>query len=149
MQKKKDFRWRYQISLNSSWGILLDYIQKQDFHPTCNKKEMILQALSAYYMPLAYSLLAEKQPEQLKQIAYDSVFALQRQIDRLVTQFQLDRSKLEVASEMVNQKSNQDTTKMDNKVSAEQVVEAQDSVCLEEKVNLKGLWGLNTSYEDE
>ena len=74
--KKKDFQWRYQIPLNSSLGMLLDYIQNRDLHPSLSKTEMILQALSAYYMPLAYSL-KEEQPEKIQQIAYDSVLALQ------------------------------------------------------------------------
>jgi hypothetical protein len=86
---KKDFRWRYQTSLNSQIGKLLNYIHNVDSHPTITTSEMIIKALSAYYLPNVYSP-RERSPEELKRIAYESVFALQSQIEQLMIQFDLD-----------------------------------------------------------
>ena len=80
---KKDFRWRYQIPSNSDTGRLLDYIQNRELHPKIAKNEMILQALWTYYMPSVYSVLG-RSPEEQKRKAYESVFALQSQIEKLI-----------------------------------------------------------------
>ena len=143
-RKKKNFRWRYQPLSNSNYDTLLSYVDNKEIHPSVSKKEMILNALSAYYMPLAYSA-AEKPPEILQQIAYDSVLALQRQIDRLVSQYQLDRSMLgPIGSEVVNKSSNQEEKEMSG-----QTFEPEDSFLEEERVNVEGLLRMNSYFAGE
>ena len=105
MEKKgrKDFRWRYQISSDSDTGRLLDYIQNQELHPTIAKNEMILQALWTYYMPSVYSILGRSSEEQ-KRKAYESVFALQSQIEKLIFEFDLDLNRVPINNSKIRKK---------------------------------------------
>lgn len=121
--KIKDFRWRYQRPLDSRLGILLDYIQRMELHPTITKNEMIIKALSAYYMPKAH-LVAAQSPEKIQEIAYESVLALQTEIERLVCEFELDRSKLGIGSDVVKPNVN----KREKKESQLEVFEEEDSL---------------------
>ena len=100
---KKDFRWRYQISSDSDTGRLLDYIQNQELHPTIAKNEMILQALWTYYMPSVYSILGRSSEEQ-KRKAYESVFALQSQIEKLIFEFDLDLDQVPINNSKIRKK---------------------------------------------
>lgn len=93
MGKNKDFNWRYQPPLDSDQAVLLSYIQDRELHPDANTREMILRAISAYYMPLALLNEGNKTAAQLQQIGIDSVFALLRQVDCLCAALGLDRSK--------------------------------------------------------
>lgn len=131
-EKIKDFRWRYQRPLDSRLGILLDYIQTMELHPTITKNEMIIKALSAYYLPKAHSV-AGQSPEKIQEIAYESVLALQSEIERLVCEFELDRSKLGIGSEVGKPKSKLNVHKREKKESQLEVFEEQDSLEKEEE----------------
>ncbi|MBE9020839.1 hypothetical protein IQ272_32880, partial [Chroococcidiopsidales cyanobacterium LEGE 13417] len=72
---------------------LLSYIQDRELHPDANTREMILRAISAYYMPLALSNEGSKTAAHIEQIGIDSIFALLRQVDRICAALGLDRSK--------------------------------------------------------
>lgn len=52
---------------------------------------MILKALRAYYGPSAHAATG-LEPGQLKTLARDSVFCLLRQVDKLCSEFNLERS---------------------------------------------------------
>ncbi|MGL5923969.1 hypothetical protein [Chroococcidiopsis sp.] len=93
MGENKDFYWRYQPPLDSDHAVLLSYIQDRELHPDANTREMILRAISAYYMPLALSNEGSKTAAQIEQIGIDSIFALLRQVDRICAALGLDRSK--------------------------------------------------------
>lgn len=90
MSSQLDFRWRYQPKNNSQRAILLNYIQE---HPAMNKSELIITAISAYYLPLAYQTRGNKKKEQLEKIALEAIFSLLRQIDKLCLELNLDRNK--------------------------------------------------------
>ena len=148
MTKRKNFYWRYQPPSNSKGGMLISYLQDDRVHPAWSTKEMIIKALSAYYMPLAYSIQPQQNEKVLERIAYDSVFALQKQIEQLVCEFNLDVSKLGIYSSQLNQTSNLGVN--NRETFPKQVVEAQDSIqgVAEDEFNLTGVWGLTSSCPD-
>jgi hypothetical protein len=150
MAKRKNFNWRYQPPSHSKGGMLISYLQDNRVHPALSTKELILKALSAYYMPLAYSLQPKQNEKVLERIAYDSVFALQRQIDRLVCEFNLDVSNLGVYGSQLNDKSHLGVKNREN--LPKQVVEANDSVQeleveAEDEFNVTGLFRLISQQE--
>ena len=134
--KKKDFLWRYQITAEQPSGILISYLQNQKLHPSISTTNLILEALSAYYMPLAY-VKEEEDPKIIRQIAFDSVFALQRQIDRLVKQFKLDNdeSRVQAAENQVNSYFEPDMIVAENHQ--------------QEKFDATAIMGLSSSCPDE
>ena len=71
-------------------GILLDYIDQLELHPHADKTQMMLTALKAYYLPLAYLAVGKSRPE-VERVGWDSVFALLRQVDYLCSVLGLDR----------------------------------------------------------
>lgn len=95
-EERKDFNWRYQPKKKSFAGVLLDYLDEQSLHPGLTKTEMILTALSAYYLPLAYregeDNSFESEDVELENMAWDCVFALLRQVDYLCLQLGLERA---------------------------------------------------------
>lgn len=148
--KIKDFRWRYQIPLDSALGMLFDYIQNRELHPTSSTKEIMVQALSGYYMPIAHSV-ANQSPEKVKQIAYDSVLSLQRQIDRLVSEFELDRNIVGSYSLEEAKKAPPKKKKNSSKIVSESEEEEKvsDSVNQSSEFDTRGIMGLISSCQDE
>ena len=134
--KKQEFQWRYQIPEQQPSRILLSHIQNSKLHPSISKTKMILEALSAYYMPLAY-VKEEEDPKIIRQIAFDSVFALQRQIDRLVKQFKLDNdeTRVETSKNQVNSYFEQDVIIAENHQ--------------QEKFDATAIMGLSSSCPEE
>jgi hypothetical protein len=74
--RTKDFKWRYQTSLNSDKGKMLDYLQNQDLHPSQSQTAMIMTALIAYYMPLVLYNEGDRSRETLELVLLDSVKAI-------------------------------------------------------------------------
>ena len=109
-EEKKEFSWRCRIFPSSNIGQLLNYINNSDLHPQITKNEIIIKALSAYYLPK--SLTSERSPEQLKRIAYESVFALRNQIEELIFEFDLEVSILESTTFANNVKGTQKEIKL-------------------------------------
>ena len=114
---KKDFRWRYQIAADSDMGRLFDYIQNQDLHPTIAKNEMILQALWTYYMPSVYSA-DKRSPEEQKRKAYESIFALQSQIEKIIFEFDLEIERVPI-NNLKRRKNQEELYGLDNDNLAE------------------------------
>lgn len=150
MTKRKNFYWRYQPPSNSKGGMLISYLQDETVHPALSAKELIIKALSAYYMPLAYSLQPKQKKKALERIAYDSVFALQRQIEQLVCEFNLDVSNLGIYGSQLPKKSNLEPK--NRETLPKQVVGDQDVVQeleaeAEDQFNLTGIFGLTSQQE--
>ena len=152
MGKRKDFRWRYQPPSNSSAAVLLSYIQEHELHPTVSRREMIMNALTAYYLPLAYSVFGRDR-EKLERAAYDSIFALLRQIDRLITELDLERSKLSIyAANLIHTPSENLQTNQIPEQQLNPVVNSNhqgENNNHQDKFNLNGLSGFRTSYQDD
>lgn len=95
--KQTDFKWRYQALLNSHISKVLEYINDPNLHPTISKNEMIVQALSAYYLPIAYQELepGKLSIEQINSMGYESIFALQNQSRKIALQLGLKMSAIQ------------------------------------------------------
>jgi hypothetical protein len=96
---KFDYRVRIQVSAESHDGILLDCL-KNERHPSYSHKEMLLWALRAYWLPIAYQIRQVSgepcQTEaQLRQMAIHSIHQLKQQIAYLQTLFELPPDALE------------------------------------------------------
>ncbi|BAU15921.1 hypothetical protein LEP3755_64870 (plasmid) [Leptolyngbya sp. NIES-3755] len=94
--KKFDYRVRIQVAAESPDGILLDCI-KNERHQSYSHKEMLLWALRAYWMPIAYQLRREQgevtlSDAQMKRIAQDAVHQLRQQIAYLQSTFDIDQN---------------------------------------------------------
>lgn len=94
--KKFDYRVRIQVAAESPDGILLDCI-KNERHQSYSHKEMLLWALRAYWMPIAYQLQREQGESsltdaQMKRIAQDAIHQLRQQITYLQSTFGIDQS---------------------------------------------------------
>ena len=92
--KKFDYRVRIQVAAESPDGILLDCI-KNERHQSYSHKEMLLWALRAYWMPIAYQLRREQgevslSDAQMKRIAQDAIHQLRQQITYLQSTFGID-----------------------------------------------------------
>lgn len=92
--KKFDYRVRIQVAAESPDGILLDCI-KNERHQSYSHKEMLLWALRAYWMPIAYQLRREQgelslSDAQMKRIAQDAIHQLKQQIAYLQSTFGIE-----------------------------------------------------------
>lgn len=92
--KKFDYRVRIQVAAESPDGILLDCI-KNERHQSYSHKEMLLWALRAYWMPIAYQLRREQgelslSDAQMKRIAQDAIHQLKQQISYLQSTFGIE-----------------------------------------------------------
>lgn len=90
MYDRKDFQWRYAPSKQSASGVLLAYIDGEELHPLRDKKQMMLTALKAHYLPLAYLALGKSRLE-VERVGWDSVLALLEQVDFLCSVLGLER----------------------------------------------------------
>ncbi|KAM3099273.1 hypothetical protein ACKFKF_15075 [Phormidesmis sp. 146-12] len=91
--KKFDYRVRVQVALDSPDGVLLDCI-KNERHQSYSHKEMLLWALRAYWMPIAYQLRREQgelsiSDAQMRRIAQDAIHQLKQQISYLQSTFEV------------------------------------------------------------
>lgn len=94
--KKFDYRVRIQVAADSPDGILLDCI-KNERHQSYSHKEMLLWALRAYWMPIAYQLRREQgelslSDAQMKRIAQDAIHQLKQQIAYLQSTFGIEQN---------------------------------------------------------
>jgi hypothetical protein len=100
-QKKFDYRVRIQVGAESPDGVLLDCL-KHERHPSYSHKEMLLWALRAYWLPIAYQIRQDSDDDcqtdaQLRQIAIHSIHQLKQQIAYLQTLFAIAPEPLETA----------------------------------------------------
>ncbi|MGH2412837.1 MAG: hypothetical protein ACRDEA_03905 [Microcystaceae cyanobacterium] len=137
--ERKDFGWRYQPLRSSARGILLDYLDNPQQHPDGEKTKMILRALTAYYLPLAY-LAREHSRSEVEPIGWDCVFALLRQVDYLCLHLGLDRK--QVGGLVPNGIAPGLRTSPSR--SAKKSAASED-----DSFNLEGLSSFSVSYRDE
>lgn len=94
--KKFDYRVRIQVAADSPDGILLDCL-KNERHQSYSHKEMLLWALRAYWMPIAYQLQHEQgkrslSDAQMKRMAQDAIHKLRQQITYLQSTFGVEQN---------------------------------------------------------
>jgi hypothetical protein len=94
--KKFDYRVRIQVAADSPDGILLDCL-KNERHQSYAHKEMLLWALRAYWMPIAYQLQQEQGKQslseaQMKRMAQDAIHQLRQQIAYLQSTFGVEQN---------------------------------------------------------
>lgn len=94
--KKFDYRVRIQAAADSPDGILLDCL-KNERHQSYSHKEMLLWALRAYWMPIAYRLQQEQgkrslSETQMKRMAQDAIHQLRQQIAYLQSTFDVEQN---------------------------------------------------------
>ncbi len=82
-ERKKDFMWRYQPPDGSDKAKMLAYIQNRDLHPSQDKTAMIINALTAYYMPLALMSQGNEDSDRLELVTMDCLRALANQFNYL------------------------------------------------------------------
>lgn len=90
MVKRKDFRWRYEPPINSNKAKLLGYIQNQSVHPFEDKTAMIMNALTAYYMPLALYNDSNCSRENLELVFLDGVSAIAKHLQYVCITIKID-----------------------------------------------------------
>ncbi|MEG5059101.1 hypothetical protein QUB60_06295 [Microcoleus sp. A2-C5] len=74
-KEKVDFSWRYQPVKSTPDGVLLSYIKGNLLLPS---REMILQALRPYWLPLAYLEKGESDPIILGRLFRNAVYILEK-----------------------------------------------------------------------
>ncbi|KAM3091304.1 hypothetical protein ACKFKG_26330 [Phormidesmis sp. 146-35] len=94
--KKFDYRVRIQVAADSPDGILLDCL-KNERHQSYSHKEMLLWALRAYWMPIAYQLQQEQgkrslSESQMRRMAQDAIHQLRQQIAYLQATFGVEQN---------------------------------------------------------
>ncbi|NEQ64348.1 MAG: hypothetical protein F6K21_02395 [Symploca sp. SIO2D2] len=85
-QRQLSFNWRYQPVVNTPDALLLTYIKE---HPISPVKEMMLQALRAFWLPLACLKSGNYSKEELELVGLEAVHALEKQADYLRFQLKL------------------------------------------------------------
>ncbi|MEC5033092.1 MAG: hypothetical protein SAL07_24610, partial [Oscillatoria sp. PMC 1051.18] len=97
--------FRYHPEPGSPESILSDYLGERGF-----KKEAMLEALRAYWLPLALKN-AGVEGSELEEAAWDAVFTLQKQLNYICAvldldrMLDLDRSKLGLGGKMLVQQA--------------------------------------------
>lgn len=89
-ERKKDFMWRYQPPDGSDKAKMLTYIQNRDLHPSQDKTAMIINALTAYYMPLALISQGNEDSDRLELVTMDCLRALANQFNYLCAALSID-----------------------------------------------------------
>jgi hypothetical protein len=108
MYEQIDFRFRYQVGVNSLHGTLLKYLQSK--HIEFPREQMILWSLSAFWYPLACRWVGEFTEAELKQKARNAIYQLQQQINYLAQNFGLEPQ--DFASPSADYQSNGSSNRM-------------------------------------
>jgi hypothetical protein len=77
-QERRNFNFRYQPYANTPDGILISYLQTGD--TVRSGKEMILPALRAFWLPLAYQQAGNFSNDELRQMGLICCNALEHQL---------------------------------------------------------------------
>ncbi|MDB9509645.1 hypothetical protein PN499_00295 [Kamptonema animale CS-326] len=75
-KERVDFLWRYQPFKSTPDGVLMSYIKGNLLLPS---REMILQALRPYWLPLAYLEKGDIDPVILGRLFKNAVYVLEKQ----------------------------------------------------------------------
>ena len=94
--------WRWRTNKNDPLLPLLLFIEKKKLHPGLTKHQLIINALTAFYLPQASQTCGETSPEEQLRIVYDAIEALTARIQRLRHEYKLPALSAEVASNTVS-----------------------------------------------
>jgi hypothetical protein len=87
-----NFSFRCQPKRDSKYGVLLSYINEDSAQLT--RRERVLNALAAFWLPFAYHHQGETSPEELQRLARSSIYQLQLHIQYLRDTFELSNTEL-------------------------------------------------------
>lgn len=85
--RQLDFNWRYCPGVDTPDAVLLDYIRH---HPYLSKKEVCLQALRAFWLPLALQSAGLKDVEELQRHGKEAIRLLENQAEHLRSQLGIE-----------------------------------------------------------
>ncbi|MDV2994918.1 MAG: hypothetical protein N4J56_004572 [Chroococcidiopsis sp. SAG 2025] len=85
-----NFSFRCQPKRDSKYGMLLAYINEDSAELT--RRERVLNALAAFWLPFAYHYQGEISPEELQRLARSSVYQLQLHVQYLRDTFELSHT---------------------------------------------------------
>jgi hypothetical protein len=86
-KKQIEFAFRYQPEAGTPEAILLEYIRSNQVQPS---REMVFQALRAFWFPFAMSDNGQLEPKAQSQLALDAVYALHSHATRICQHFGLE-----------------------------------------------------------
>lgn len=120
-ERKKDFMWRYQPPDGSDKAKMLAYIQNRDLHPCQDKTAMIINAITAYYMPLALMSQGNEDSDRLELVTMDCLRALANQFNYLCATLSIDpqrvggmMSGVPISSNLSSQSDDGDSSDLSN-----------------------------------
>ncbi|HEY9876237.1 MAG TPA: hypothetical protein V6D12_22605 [Candidatus Obscuribacterales bacterium] len=87
-KKQIEFAVRYQPEAGTPDAVLLEYIRDSRIIPS---REMVFQALRAFWLPFAYRASGEVSSEEELQLALEAVYALDKHADYICAYFGLER----------------------------------------------------------
>ena len=87
-KKQIEFAIRYQPEAGTPDAILLEYIKDSRIVPS---REMVFQALRAFWLPFAYDANSELTQEEQLQLVLEAVYALDKHADYLCSYFGAER----------------------------------------------------------
>ena len=90
--KQVNFSFRCQPKRDSKYGVLLGYINEDSAELT--RRERVLNALAAFWLPFAYHYRGEISAEELQRLARSSIYQLQLHIQYLRDTFELSNTDL-------------------------------------------------------
>jgi len=82
-----NFSFRCQPKRDSKYGVLLAYINEDSAQLT--RRERVLNALAAFWLPFAYHHQGEISAEELQRLARSSIYQLQLHVQYLRDTFEL------------------------------------------------------------
>lgn len=85
-----NFSFRCQPKRDSKYGVLLAYINEDSAELT--RRERVLNALAAFWLPFAYHHQGEISPEELQRLARSCIYQLQLHIQYLRDTFELSNT---------------------------------------------------------
>ena len=84
-----DCNWRWTTNEDDPLAPLLLFIKTKKLHPGLTKHQLIINALTAFYLPQAYQSFGDNSPEEQIRLAYDAIAALTSHIHRLRHEYSL------------------------------------------------------------
>ena len=81
--------WRWRTNKDDPLAPLLSFIETKQLHPGLTKHQLIINALTAFYLPQACQSCGENSAEEQIRLAYDAIAVLTSHIQRLRHEYQL------------------------------------------------------------
>ncbi|HBL13789.1 MAG TPA: hypothetical protein DD379_20820 [Cyanobacteria bacterium UBA11162] len=128
--RRIDFSWRYQTKVNTGDARLLSYLKNDEVIPL---REKMLQALRAFWLPLAYQHQDGEETSTLERerIVIEAIYALEKHADYLRSQFGLPpqpKSKSKPIIRQIVPSFKSKTPRLAQEIDAESEGEFDDSI---------------------